>query len=229
MNIEQVYAEMEEEQEWREKELRFLHNQLAKLTIDSDRDRFRRSLIVMLYSHFEGFCKAAFLIYVQAINDLELKCGEANFALAAAALSDLFSALRDPSGKCEEFKNELPDDTKLHVFAREREFLERSSSFEQRPVRVSANIVNLEGNLKPVVFRKVMYRLGLPYEWFSAIEGDINLLLHLRNKIAHGAYRDGVDGATYNKARDAVFRIIKEVKREIFRSIQDRRYLRNIS
>ena len=67
MNLADIRAELEDELRWRTEELRFFKNQLSDFRSDDERNRFRRALVVMLYSHFEGFWKAAFSIYVKAL------------------------------------------------------------------------------------------------------------------------------------------------------------------
>jgi HEPN superfamily RiboL-PSP-like protein len=44
----------------------------------------------------------------------------------------------------------------------------------------------VESNLKPVVLRKILFRLGFPPETFASHEGTIHRLVNRRNNIAHG-------------------------------------------
>src|SRR5215510_14403809 len=120
MNIADLWAEIEEDQAWRLDEIRFFQNQLTLIPNEEKHDQFRRALILLLYAHFEGFCKFVLSLYVNTINGEDITCGEANHTIAAAALSDLFQTLRDPGSKCPEFRSSLPDDTQLHRFARDR-------------------------------------------------------------------------------------------------------------
>lgn len=215
MNLPDLRAQIEAEQAWRRDEILFFQNQGSLLALAGARDKFRRALVVLLYSHFEGFCKFALQVYVDAVNQTGISCGEANYALAAASLSDLFAALRDPNRKCDEFRNLLPDDSYLHRFARDREFIERSSRFEGRRLKVPDDIVDTESNLKPVVLRKILFRLGLNHENFKSFEGDIHKLLNCRNKIAHGESRAGVSQNDYETLRNAVFRIMDGITAQI--------------
>src|SRR5574337_1061994 len=163
MNIPELWAEIEAEQEWRQSEIRFFQNQILNITSEKEQDKFRRVLILMLYAHFEGFCKFAFNLYIDAVNREGITCAEVNFAIAAASLNDLFVSLRDPLKKCSGFKRELPDDTTLHRFARDREFLEQYVEFEKRLVSIPDEVIDIESNLKPIVLRKILYRLGFHY------------------------------------------------------------------
>ena len=228
MNIAELWAEIEAEQEWRQAEIRFFQNQLTMMSSTEDQDRFRRALILILYAHFEGFCKFAFTLYIKAVNGLGITCGEANYAIAAASLSDLFLALRDPSRRCNEFRRELPDDTLLHRFARDRDFIEHSVEFQQRPISIPDGVADTESNLKPIVLRKILYRLGLRHDQFSHIEGDIHLLLNYRNGISHGQSRDGIPSDKFGQVKESAFKIMDQVKSEIMTALQRRLFLRNV-
>src|SRR5689334_6536765 len=226
MNISQVWSEIEEDLSWRLDELRFFQNQLAWLKSEQEQERFRRALVLLLYAHFEGYCKFALTLYVDFINRSGITCADATFAIAAASLSDLFKALRNPDKKIPEFRNALPDDTKLHQFGREREFIERTAEFAIRPVKVADDVVDTESNLKPIVLRKNLYRLGFASDQFAEHEGSINQLLEYRNKISHGQMQGGLSGNSYDTLRGAVFEVMNEIKLQVMRAIKNRSYLR---
>src|SRR6185295_4756349 len=81
MNIPNLWSEIEEDLSWRLDELRFFQNQLATLDSEQERERFRRALVLLLYAHFEGFCKFALSLYVNSINRSGITCGDATFAI----------------------------------------------------------------------------------------------------------------------------------------------------
>lgn len=223
MNINQLWAEMEEEQEWREKELRFFQNKLSQIPEEntSDRELFRKATVLLIYAHYEGFCKFALTHYVRAVNSSGLECSDAIPAIAAASLSDLFSALRNPGAKCDEFRNELPDDTKLHIFARDREFVTDLRRFLSRPVNIPEDVIDTESNLKPVVLRKNLFRLGFPHDAFATLEGKINLLLNIRNSVAHGNFKLGIPSQTYITIQDASQFVMSAIKRVVMNAIEE--------
>jgi hypothetical protein len=61
---------------------------------EEDRKRLRKALVVMLYAHFEGTCRTILCLYVDFINNQNLKIGVVGSA-AAASLSDFFKALKN--------------------------------------------------------------------------------------------------------------------------------------
>lgn len=226
MNLATLWAEIEDEQAWRIDEMRFFQNQLATLSDENQKEQFRRALILLLYAHFEGFCKFALSLYATTINHEGIACGDANHAIAAASLADLFAALRDPSSRCPEFRTTLPDDSQLHRFARDREFFMRTDDFARRLVVIPDKFVDTEANLKPVVLRKILYRLGFQHDLFQHVEGEIHRLLNMRNGIAHGDLKSGVAETRYDEIRVAVFHIMDEIKRTVMAALQNRSYLK---
>ncbi len=226
MNVAALWGEIEAEQEWREREMRFFQNHALTIADDEQQDQFRRALVLLLYSHFEGFCKFAFTLYVNAVNSVGLTCAEANSAIAAASLADLFQSLRNPEKKAKEFKADLPDDTQLHRFALDREFIEKSMLFLGRTVNIPAGVVDMDSNLKPAILRRNLYRLGFPHDQFRDDEWKIDLLLEYRNSIAHGKFKGGVSLKQYTIVQNAATEITNAVKRAVMRALAAETYRR---
>ncbi len=226
MNVDDFRAQLEMELTWRVDEIRFFQNQCAMIERDSERDKFRRALVLLLYSNFEGFCKFGLSLYVSAINDEGIVCKEASYAIAAASLSDLFASLRDGTKKAVEFKNDNPSDQKLHRFARDREFIERAFEFMERKVNIPDKIIDTESNLKPVVLRKNLYRLGLPHDQFSFLDTDIGQLLSVRNKIAHGETKTGIPMMLYEQLYTSALHIMTSITAGLTEAFSEKRFLR---
>ncbi len=227
VDLADVRAQIELEREWREAELRFFRNRLAFISGEAKQKVYRKALVVMLYAHFEGLCKAILLTYVESLNASGLLVEEANTALAAASLSDVFQALRDPNAKCRIFKRDLPDDTKLHRFARDREFIDAFAMLAGRSVTLDADsLVDTESNLKPVVLRKILYRLGLEPTLVTPWAGTIQQLLHRRNDVAHGTAKAGLDEQVYRELEEAVYVVVDDLVRAICEAISKQLYRR---
>ena len=128
-----VRSELEYERTWRLDELRLLENLGSDIAGEDEQRRFRKSWIVMLYSHYEGFCKVALLVYLRALNRAGLRCAEVNDALAAASLSPLFNMVVS-GGKHPVFRHQLPDDSKLHSLSRRVDFLAKLPVVLSEPV-----------------------------------------------------------------------------------------------
>ena len=228
MKLADIRAELEDELDWRLEELRFLKNQLAELRTKDHSDRHRRALVVMLYSHFEGFWKAAFSIYIKAINEESILCKDATYSLVAASLFDLLAGLSDHQKKHPFFRTTAPADAKLHQLHRQVEFLTRLPDFQATRLTISAEkVVDPESNLKPDVIRKNLFRLGFQYDMFQSHEGTVHHLLQKRNSVAHGSTRQGIEEEDYNKLEAAVFDVMAELVRLLFESLRTKVYLRH--
>lgn len=227
MNLADIRAELEDELEWRLEEMRFFKNQLADLRTKDQRDRYRRALVVMLYSHFEGFWKAAFSIYVRAINAEGVFCRDATHSLVAASLFNLYAGLSDHQKKHPFFRSKAPEDAKLHQMHRHVEFLSRLPDMEATKVDIPAEkVVDTESNLKPDVIRKNLFRLGFQHDMFEAHDGTVHQLLDKRNSVAHGSTRLGIEEDKYNKLEAAVMDIMGDVVKLLFDSLLRKVYLR---
>jgi hypothetical protein len=226
MNLAELRAELEGDMAWREEEIRTFQNRGSTIKTEDERKRYRRALILLLYAHYEGFCKFAFALYASAINQLGLSCGEASFAVAAVSLADLFRDLRNPQKKSDLFRRALPDDTKLHQFAREREFIEQTAELNKRPVRIPDYVVETDSNLTPIVLRRNLYRLGLPHEQFDSHKDEINRLPGIRNGISHGSLKDGVEEKLYEQLRNSTYSIMSGLSADLMKALQERSYAR---
>jgi MAE_28990/MAE_18760-like HEPN len=192
---------------------------------DEEKNTYRRSLVVMLYAHYEGFCKAALLQYVRAVNAANLRCGEAISAIVASCWMNIFKEIENAATKSRIFRALLPDDTQLHRFARRRHFVEQINEFHQMPATLLDEAVDVEDNLSPIVMKKVLYRVGINHEAFANHDGDIISLLNRRNNISHGVERKGIEEKTYENLEHMVFTImddlmdlvIDSIKNEIFK------------
>jgi hypothetical protein len=226
MKIADLRAEIEAERAWREDEIRKLQNLGETVSDVDEKDQYRRALILMLYAHFEGFCKFTLTLYSTAVNSARVHCDQADAAIVAASLADVFRDMRNTEKKSNLFRDSLPDDPKLHRFAREKEFVERSAEFLKKAVEIPDGVVDTESNLTPTALSKNLFRLGFRHDEFAQYNGDINKLLEFRNKIAHGETRSGIALKTYTDLRASVDRIMSGLTVMVMRALELREYVR---
>lgn len=201
----EVREQMEAEFTWRKQEMIFLRNILGEINKEENQDKYRKSLVVMLYSHFEGFCKTSLLIYVNYINSLNLKRKEVNENLRAASMNNIFKKYDNPDRKCDIFRTTLPDDTSIHKEFRKVDFIIQFNEFLEDINKLDDDVINTESNLKFTILQKNLYRLGIDYVEFKSFEKDINQLVNLRNSIAHGSEKMGIKKHLYDKLENSVF------------------------
>ncbi|MBI2378958.1 MAG: hypothetical protein HYV07_33495 [Deltaproteobacteria bacterium] len=226
VDLAELRAEMEAEREWREREMRLLRNHVSFLASEDQRKTARKALVVMLYAHFEGICRALLSMYVNRLNSLGLRVADVAPALGAASLADIFQSLRDPNRKCAEFARALPDDTALHRFARDREFVEVAWRIAERSLQIDPDVVvDPESNLKPVVLRKILFRLGLDPLLAKPWEGAIHNLLNRRNAVAHGTAKAGLDEKEYAELEQAINLVVDGLVHSVSDAVARRVYL----
>jgi hypothetical protein len=226
MNLLDIRSQLEEELSWRQNEIRFFHNQLSAITTDEQKDCYRKALIVMLYSHYEGFCKTALGIYADAINAQKLIIRTVNKFIAACSLDHVFLAYENRDKKSRIFKNRLPEDGKLHRFARQIEFIENFEQFEEQLACISETVIDTEDNLKYIVLKKLLFRLGLDYDYFDEYRSNIDKLLGKRNNIAHGTQKTGVSEKDYKEIEKDVFEIMNATIQIIMQALEKKQYLK---
>lgn len=178
MNAEQLRTDIESNLLLRQDEIRFYQNQVELAPVGAAKDRMRRALILLLYAHFEGFTKLALTLYVTAINAEHIACSDAETCLVAATLFDEFNSLRNPQPVAGAFRGANPEDSKLMRFARERTFVEAAYKLLEREVVMSPTLIETEGNLRPRVLRKLLFRLGFDTESYTKM--SLNCLLPVK-------------------------------------------------
>ena len=223
MTYSELRAELEADRAWREAEIREMQNRASNLP-ESEQERFRRPIILLLYAHYEGFCKFAFQLYVRAVNQEQIDLQDATSAVAVATITNLINQLSDPNQKSDLFRNDLPDDRRLHRYARQREFFQRFEEIQHRKVVIPDEAVDLESNLKPVVLKKNLYLLGLNENRFESFESSIQQLVGARNSISHGSSKTGIDSRTYSRLRGCALKVMAGVQREISSALANQDY-----
>ena len=86
--------------------------------------------------------------------------------------------------------------------------------------------VDLESNLSPLVFKKNLYKLGLPHEIDRDIEVNLNKLLGIRNKIVHGERRDGVNRTEYEGFELSVAKTVSQTMINLTKSCVEKLFLK---
>jgi len=227
MTVEDVWAQLEAELLWRQEELRLLSNTIVKLPKENDRDLARRSQLVMLYAHTEGFCKVALSIYVKAINDVGLRCRDAQRALVASAFGDVFHAIAYGDRKGKVFKEPLPDDEGLYVFCRQRDFISSIEDLLLRPLTIPDEVVNTEYNLSSKVLRRNLFRLGFAADLVTGYESNLNELARRRHGIAHGIEVSPIPSDVYERLQKAAFNVMDELALLIVDTVERSGFVRN--
>ena len=197
--------------------LRFAHN-IAVL---------KQTLVLILYSHMEGYIKIALQAYIQYINSQQILRKDAISGLMVAGMHKEFLAYENLDRKCAIFRRELPEDTSLHRFFRRVDFMEQLDSFRDTTLVVEDSVVDTESNLWYIVLQKNLYKIGLPIDMFEQYRSEIDALVNRRNSIAHGNARAGVDQQEFLNWETKVSLVLSDVTRLLYDYANHQRYLQS--
>ena len=227
MTKEELRAAMEMELAWRQEELAFLKNQLTNIREEIQKNKYRKSLVLMLYSHFEGFVKICLLTYIQYVNALHLKRERFNEKLVVSSMNREFNAYDNNDEKCNIFRKALTEDKRLHRYYRRVNLIEQIDEFRQEELTIPDETIDTESNLWYVVLQKNLYKVGLPVDLFDSVSRDIDALVNRRNSIAHGTERAGVTETEYSQWEMKTYRVMEDIIRYIFNSVCNESYLKD--
>jgi hypothetical protein len=228
MTADDFRVQLEKEFDWRWSEVLELKNLIGQLKDDESQERQRRSLVVVLYAHFEGFCLFAMRHYVVAVNAAKTSCSEATSAVVAGAWTPQFIAVTTGDEKCKVFKSALPDDKYLHLHWRRRHFVEQVDEFLAQPVSVPDDVIDSDSNLSSIVLKRNLFVVGLDHNFVEPHAGDIDGLVGHRNRIAHGETRSGVKADVYEKYESAVWDVCYNLVDFVTAAFRDRAYQRKM-
>jgi hypothetical protein len=186
-------------------------------------------LVILTYAHLEGFTKFVLFAYTSSINSMKLRCSNAAVPIAAASLSRVFAALRNPDSKHEFFKRKMPDDAKLHLVAREHAFVGEFDQVYAQDVEISDALIDTKSNLSPDVLRKLLFQLGLPYGKVDEHQTTISKLLGVRNSITHGDRLKIPSEAEVKEYIGSALDVMSFLQSEIYSALHNQIYLRKAS
>ena len=220
-------AELETELAWRQEDLAFFKNLLNNISDELEKDKYRKSLVLILYSHMEGYIKIALQTYIKYINAQNLPRKDVISGLMAASMNPEFNAYDNLDRKCSIFRRELPEDNVLHRFFRRVDFLDQLEDFKNAPLVIDDSVINTESNLWYVVLRKNLYKIGLPVDMFEQYHSDIDALVNRRNSIAHGDSRSGVTSQEFSNWETKINRVMNDITILIYDYANRKQYLQS--
>ncbi|PWL95845.1 MAG: hypothetical protein DBY13_00500 [Lachnospiraceae bacterium] len=122
MTADELRLVLETELAWRQEELAFFKNQLNEI-VEEDKDKYRKSLVLILYSHMEGYIKICLQTYIQYINSQGLKRKEVDTGLMVASMHKEFIAtvykgniIKNLIMDCQSYTKYRPNETTGGIF-----------------------------------------------------------------------------------------------------------------
>lgn len=222
-NILEFRSDMEDSLSWRVNEFLALKNLLR-----SDNSiPVVKTLIVMLYAHFEGFFKDCLESYIKYINSTDLALRSFIDTIITASLSREYSSFEDTNRKCKELTTVPPAEEFLHRYHRRRELTKKfTSDYLNKKIRIDEKIINTKSNLDYGVLQENLYILGLDYNYFIDKQNNITKLVKLRNSVAHGSQREPIEFSEFEKIEKDILEIMEEIIKYLYRFCLEERYLK---
>lgn len=218
---------MEDELLWRSEEINFFKSQLLNLNGEDEKKKYRKSMVLILYSHLEGFIKSVLGNYAQYLTELRKKREEFDYTLIATSMNAEFKAYDNKNSKSPLFNNKkVPADSSIHGLYRRVNLLESSSNLLSQPLVIEDSAIDTESNLWYIVLQKNLFKLGMSTDMFEEHKSDIDNLVNRRNTIAHGSKTDGVTETEYKKWENIVKDIMESIVKKIYFYANNEKYLR---
>ncbi|MCM3317183.1 MAE_28990/MAE_18760 family HEPN-like nuclease [Rummeliibacillus stabekisii] len=180
MREEQFESYLQDDLSWRKKEISDL---LLLAQVSEQQEILLKSLILVLYSHWEGYVKKGSKLYLKYVSEKKVKIKDLTVNFKGIQLKSLSKA-------CIEGQESIS-------LAKEIDFINRYSSVENIKFKLSINpdddrevcIVETGHNLSPKVMKNIFNLIGLKYcQPIESREQYLNSnLLNNRNAIGHGS------------------------------------------
>jgi len=224
-----LFEEIEDEYSKRIEELNSFENFLNSNPASDDfSSNYRKMLVVMLYSYFEGFCKKTFLIYIDYINRTNIDISNVKDGLVASSLETDFQNLFNSSYKPVRLGDKaLREDGTLQLYGRQREFIAQYISMMKKKVCISDKVVDTDSNLKSYVLKKILFKLEIDFSLVDEYQNDLNELVNKRNALAHGDRVRGLDEEEYNNYKKKTVGLMGEIKRVVYENYSLKKYMKN--
>lgn len=142
-----------------------------------------------------------------------------------AGLYKEFIAYENLDRKCEFFRKELPEDSRLHRLYRRVDFMEKVEDFKTELLNIDDQLIDTESNLWYIVLQKNLYKVGLPVDLFESYHRDIDALVNRRNTIAHGSFRSGVTEQEFTNWETKVSSILSGITTIVYDYANKQKYL----
>lgn len=199
---------IDKEYGWRRKELTNFSN-TAFTSRAALRNTFFKMLVVLLYSHWEGFIKSTSVAYCEFLNGKGIKYSELKNCFKVYCILN-------------EFDGNFPS-TKFSSYIEAIAIID--GKLDEKLNINTELYINTQSNLKSAVLKDIIQKLGLDYTEYELQENLIDQsFVVLRNAIAHGEYRE-IDEVTVKKLYEEIINLINCFKNQILNSVCNKSYL----
>lgn len=213
-------------------EINMLYNKFVSSTKEKEKLTLLKSLLLLLYAHYEGFTNFLLQSYVQEINLKNLKRKDVREVLVVASMEKIFKDYDNLDKKNGYFKRAFPDESALHRYIRRADLLAQINDFLEKTLKIEDGVINTESNLHVEVLEKNLYKLGIDLTLSSFQKGIISRLLKIRNDIAHtGSHKmllktDSERETEIREIKGFVFDLMQDLIEKIYIALENKEYLK---
>jgi hypothetical protein len=202
--------QLEDDLSWREAEIGSLKVLISTSTKGSVREiTLLRALWAILYAHYEGFCKFAWDLYLNAVEEDAAKRSACKEEIASLSLEKDFKNL----------KRDLTPDSLWNfctvVFPK---LLNEPTKFHFK--------LETQSNLWPHVFVSNTEKISLSTNMVNEHSNKLRSLVSRRNDIAHGQKMVIRDIDEYQKYENAALLVMHELAVGVIESIENKSFLK---
>jgi hypothetical protein len=196
MELDQLLDGIDEDLAWRKKEI----SELFLVCQSQDIEVLRKSLLLIMYSHWEGFVKNTSKSYLNYVSGLQVKIGSLTINYKTISMKGLINT-------CFASKDTLTLSNELSFISK---FSQKDDTKFKLPAISSSDkdksLINTQDNLSPKVFVNFCEILGLyPKDILDTKKNYLDeVFLGNRNAISHGSKIEFISGHDFDLSNEAL-------------------------
>ncbi len=202
--------ELEDDFQWREAELATFKVLIMRADEGTARHKaLLRALWVMLYAHYEGYCKFVLQTYLDALMQRKLPRIDYKDPIIAFSMQGKFRHLSDnlSNDNCVRFIQQFPVDL-------------------NNPVEFDEKAFESHGNFIPDLLKRNCRSVGLSYNQVEANRLHLGNLVDRRNHIAHGKLLPIKNFQEYQDCENATFDVMLGLAVTVIEALEQEQYLK---
>ncbi|MBT9776656.1 hypothetical protein GPL15_09080 [Clostridium sp. MCC353] len=202
--------ELEAERDWRIAELskiKLLFREIKEMNINEYTSVYLKMTVPMVYAHWEGYCVASFKIIMDYINRKEMNAQLVAYNILTYANNKTYDKLKGKSS-----------------FTQRVEFSKEFIEILNGNIRIVGKL-DTKSNLNYKVLQEIIKIFRMNEEGLEQYESELNLLVNIRNAIAHGENSRMINFDKMNANIELVTNLIDIMLLKEVQYIQNESYL----
>ena len=202
--------------DWREQELSLLKKETRQARGQPSKySTLLRSIWLLLYAHYEGFCKYAWDLYLEELQLLGIKRKDCEDTIVIYSLEETFNILKNNASS-----KELLDYGRIGL----GRLLEEELCF---PEKGSKEKIDANSNLNPDLLKENLLKIGMDCSSVERHKSKLNSLVARRNAIAHGEDTTISNIEEYTKIEDAAMEVMYDLTFLVDQYLDQQLYLKS--